>query len=67
MVRAAVSKDCDISDFDLITLKKYSKIIESDVYKYLTLEGSIKSRKHIGGTAFATITKSIHKAKLNLN
>ena len=66
VVRAAVSKDCDISDFDLITLKKYSKIIESDVYKYLTLEGSIKSRKHIGGTAFAAITKTIHKAKLNL-
>ena len=66
VVRAAVSKDCDISDFDLITLKKYSKIIESDVYKYLTLEGSIKSRKHIGGTAFTAITKTIHKAKLNL-
>jgi argininosuccinate lyase len=67
VVRAAVSKDCDISEFDLNTLKKYSKIIESDVYKYLTLEGSIKSRKHIGGTAFATISKTIHKAKLNLN
>jgi argininosuccinate lyase len=67
VVRAAVSKDCDISEFDLNSLKKFSKVIDKDVYKHLTLEGSIKSRKHIGGTAFSSVAKAIQKAKLNLN
>ena len=67
VVRAAVSKDCDISEFDLNSLKKFSKAIDKDVYKHLTLEGSIKSRKHIGGTAFSSVAKAIQKAKLNLN
>jgi argininosuccinate lyase len=67
VVRAAVSKKCDISEFDLKTLKNYSAVIDKDVYKYLTLDGSIKSRKHIGGTAFSSILKAIKKAKLHLN
>lgn len=67
VVRAAVSKDCDIGEFDLNSLKKFSKAIDKDVYKHLTLEGSIKSRKHIGGTAFSSVAKAIQKAKLNLN
>ena len=67
VVRAAVSKDCDISEFDLNSLKKFSKVIDKDVYKHLTLVGSIKSRKHIGGTAFSSIAKAIQKAKSNLN
>ena len=32
-------------------LKKFSNIIEEDVYEVLTMEGSVQARDHIGGTA----------------
>ena len=66
VVKQAVSKDCDISEFDLSELQKFSSVIDKDVYKYLTLEGSIQSRKHVGGTAFSTVKKAIAKVKIKL-
>ncbi len=42
-------------------------MISSDVYKHLTLEGSIKSRNHIGGTSYDQVKKAIEKAKKSLN
>lgn len=67
VVKSAILKNCDIGELDLIALKKFSTVIEQDVYQYLTLEGSVKSRKHLGGTAFSAIKKAIKKAKLNLS
>ena len=66
VVKQAVSKDCDISEFDLSELQKFSSVIDKDVYKYLTLEGSIQSRKHVGGTAFSAVKKAISKVKIKL-
>ena len=62
-VNAAIKKKCDLSELKLDELKKFSKIISNDVYSHLTLEGSIKSRNHIGGTSFEQVKKSIDKAK----
>ena len=66
VVKEAVSKNCDISEFQLSALQKFSSVIDKDVYKYLTLEGSIQSRKHVGGTAFSAVKKAIAKAKIKL-
>ena len=65
-VNAAIKKKCDLSELKIDELKKFSKMISSDVYSYLTLEGSIKSRNHIGGTSFEQVKKSIEKAKKRL-
>ncbi len=65
-VNAAIKKKCDLSELKIDDLKKFSKIISSDVYSHLTLEGSIKSRNHIGGTSFEQVKKSIEKAKKRL-
>jgi len=65
-VNAAIKKKCDLSELKIDELKKFSKIISNDVYSYLTLEGSIKSRNHIGGTSFEQVKKSIEKAKKRL-
>ena len=62
-VNAAIKKKCDLSELKLDELKKFSKMISNDVYSHLTLEGSIKSRNHIGGTSFDQVKKSIDKAK----
>ena len=65
-VNAAIKKKCDLSELKIDELKKFSKMISSDVYAHLTLEGSIKSRNHIGGTSFEQVKKSIEKAKQRL-
>ena len=65
-VSTAIKKKCDLSDLKIDELKKFSKMISSDVYSHLTLEGSIKSRNHIGGTSFEQVKKSIEKAKKRL-
>ena len=62
-VNTAIKKKCDLSELKIDELKKFSKIISNDVYSYLTLEGSIKSRNHIGGTSFDQVKKSIDQAK----
>ena len=65
-VNAAIKKKCDLSELKIDELKKFSKMISSDVYSHLTLEGSIKSRNHTGGTSFEQVKKSIEKAKKRL-
>ena len=65
-VNAAIKKKCDLSELKIDELKKFSKMISSDVYVHLTLEGSIKSRNHTGGTSFEQVKKSIEKAKKRL-
>jgi argininosuccinate lyase len=65
-VNVAIKKKCDLSELKIDELKKFSKMISSDVYSHLTLEGSIKSRNHIGGTSFEQVKKSIEKAKKRL-
>jgi len=41
----------DLSEFTLDELRQFSPEIGDDVFKVLTLEGSVQARKHIGGTA----------------
>lgn len=50
-VRACVDRGCDLSDLSLEELRKFSSLIEQDIFSVLTLEGSVAARDHIGGTA----------------
>ena len=62
-VRHAVDKGCDLSDLSLAELQKFSAQISDDVYQVLTLEGSLASRNHIGGTAPAQVKRAIANAR----
>ena len=62
-VRHAVDKGCDLSDLSLAELQKFSAQISDDVYQVLTLEGSLASRNHIGGTAPAQVKQAIARAR----
>ena len=42
-------------------------MITDDVYQVLTLEGSVASRSHIGGTAPAQVKQAIARARKILN
>lgn len=62
-VRHAVEKGCDLADLPLSELQKFSPQIGEDVFAVLTLEGSLASRNHIGGTAPEQVKKAIAYAK----
>jgi len=50
-VRLAEAKGSDLGALGLDELRSFSPLVESDVYSALTLEGSVASRDHPGGTA----------------
>ena len=60
-VRFAEAQGCDLSALALADLRRYSPLIEADVFEALTLEGSMNSRSHIGGTAPARVKAAIAK------
>jgi|TARA_B110000438_G_scaffold303006_1_gene362687 argininosuccinate lyase len=65
-VKFAIDQQCDLSELEFKALKKFSTLIEKDVFDCLSLKGSIKSRKHVGGTAFNTVKKALKSAKSKL-
>lgn len=66
-VKHAVDKKCDLSELTLTVLQQFSDTITEDVFAVLTLEGSVASRNHIGGTAPAQVKQAIGRAKRSLN
>ena len=62
-VRHAVGKGCDLADLSLQELQQFSRHIGDDVYAVLTLEGSLASRNHIGGTAPNQVKLAIGRAR----
>ena len=62
-VKYAVQKKCDLAVLPLEELQKFSRMISSDVFSVLTLEGSIASRNHIGGTAPAQVKTAVQNAR----
>jgi len=62
-VRFAESRNCALSELKLPELQRFSSTIGKDVYEALTLEGSLKSRSHLGGTAPARVKAAIAKAR----
>ncbi len=62
-VREAEATGCDLSGLPLSVLKRFSPLIDEDVYRALTLEGSVASRNHVGGTAPAQVKAAIARAR----
>ena len=65
-VRFAEQKGCDLTDIALDELQQFSPHISGDVYEVLTLEGSLASRNHIGGTAPRQVEAAIARARAHL-
>ena len=65
-VAYCVRKGCDLADLSLAELQQFSGTIAEDVYGYLTLEGSVAARDHIGGTAPAQVRAAISRARARL-
>jgi argininosuccinate lyase len=65
-VRYAESRGCELSELKLAELQRYSPAIGKDVAEVLTLEGSLKSRTHLGGTAPVRVKAAIAKARKSI-
>jgi len=66
VVRLAEDRGCGLADLKLPDLLQFSPLIEKDVFAALTLEGALKARSHIGGTAPARVKTAIAKARKSL-
>ncbi|MEI6333666.1 MAG: argininosuccinate lyase [Methylococcaceae bacterium] len=62
-VRAGIESNRDLSEISLPELQQFSALITEDVFGFLTLEGSVAARKHIGGTAPDTVRNAIQTAR----
>jgi argininosuccinate lyase len=65
-VRAAEAAGVDLAALPLETLKSFSRKIDSDVQRVLTLEGSVAARRHPGGTAPAEVRRAVARARKRL-
>jgi len=65
-VRFAEQRGCDLAEISLDELKNFSALIEDDIYQVLSLEGSLASRNHIGGTAPNQVQAAIARARVHL-
>ncbi|MBY0340775.1 MAG: argininosuccinate lyase [Rhodocyclaceae bacterium] len=65
-VRAAELKGCDVSDLSLAELQAFSPLVADDVFAVLTVEGSLASRNHIGGTAPAQVRAAIARRRRDI-
>jgi len=65
-VRQAEAKGCDLSELALTDLQQFSPLVGEDIYASLTLEGSVASRDHPGGTAPRRVREAIAAARAAL-
>jgi argininosuccinate lyase len=66
-VRLGLESNRDLSEISLQELQQFSILITADVFDFLTLEGSVAARKHIGGTAPVMVRTAIQTARQNMS
>jgi len=65
-VAHAVDRGCDLAELPLEALRAFSDRIDEDVYRALSLEGSVAARVHPGGTAFERVREAVVRARERL-
>lgn len=65
-VRLALDSARDLMELDIDELKKFSKLIEADVFDVLSVEGSLNTRNHLGGTAPTQVRTACARARARI-
>jgi argininosuccinate lyase len=65
-VRHAEGRSVDLADLTVAELQQFSPLVGDDVHGVLTLEGSVASRCHPGGTAPAQVRAAAAAARQSL-
>ena len=66
-VRHAEAQGVDLADLPLDELRTFAPSLGADVFSVLTLEGSVASRDHPGGTAPRRVREAIAAARASLD
>jgi argininosuccinate lyase len=66
LVAAGLKSGKDLSEMSLAELRAASNLIGEDVFDVLTLEGSVASRDHLGGTAPNQVRAAVKRARERL-
>ena len=66
-VSHCVEQELDLDELSIDTLQQFSSLIEEDVYEVLTIEGSVRARDHVGGTAPQRVREAALVAKGTLD
>lgn len=62
-VRYCVENGKDIPELSLEEFRRFSPLIEKDIYDFVTLEASVNARRATGGTARAAVEREIARAR----
>jgi argininosuccinate lyase len=62
-----VEQGRDLAELSLAELQQFCGVISEDVFDFLTLEGSVAARDHIGGTAPNQVRAAIGRARARLS
>jgi argininosuccinate lyase len=62
-VRLAADRGVDLAQLGVEQLRRLSKLIDADAIGKLSLEGSVASRDHVGGTAPTQVRAAIARAR----
>ena len=65
-VRIASDSGRSLEQLTLAELQALSPVMGEDAYQSLTLEGSVQSRRHIGGTAPEQVRRAVNDARARL-
>jgi argininosuccinate lyase len=65
-VRRAEELGVDLPQLSLVELQSFSPLVSEDIFTVLTVEGSLASRNHIGGTAPDQVRAAILRARSRL-
>ena len=63
MVATGIATHRGLEDFSLAELQQFSPLFSADVFDSLTLEGALKSRDVLGGTAPARVKEALSHVK----
>ena len=63
VVNHAINNELQLSELPLDTLQSFGAMIEQDVFAVLSLEGSIQSRNHFGGTAPKRVAEALQSMR----
>ncbi len=63
LVARAEALGCDLAELPLAEMQKIEKRITRDIYRVLTVERSVASRKSLGGTAPANVARAVGAAR----
>jgi len=61
-----LEKGCELENLTINELTRFSEVIDKDVFKVLSVEGSVNSRMSSGGTSLQRVKKAVDEAEKQL-